>query len=67
MSSDKSKDNHFMALDLKTILSDFCGQNLVCELILVLVSFRLLVNSFNETFKEKCPIDFFYYFIIIFF
>ena len=51
---------------LKRFLSDFCGQSLVCELILVLVSLWLLVNSFKETFKEKCPIDFFDYFIIIF-
>ena len=36
------------------------------ELILVLVSLWLLVNSFKETFKEKRPIDFFDYFIIIF-
>jgi len=46
-------------LDLKTVLSDFCGQNLICELILALVSLWLLVNSFKETFKEKHPIDFF--------
>jgi len=44
------------------VLSDFCGQGLIYELILVLVSLWLLVNSFNETFKEKCPIYFFYYF-----
>jgi len=37
----------------------FCGQGLVCELILALVSLWLLVNSFKETFKEKRPIDFF--------
>jgi len=53
-------------LDLKTVLSDFCGQSLVCELILALVSLWLLVNSFKETFKEKQSIDFFDYFIIIF-
>ena len=46
-------------MDLKTVFSDFCGQSLICELILVLVSLWLLVNSFKETFKEKCPIDFF--------
>jgi len=50
-------------LDLKTVFSDFCGQSLICELILALVSLWLLVNSFKETFKEKRPIDFFYYFI----
>jgi len=44
-------------------LSDFCGQSLICELILALVSLWLLVNSFKETFKAKRPIDFFYYFI----
>jgi len=48
-------------------LSDFCGQSLVCELILTLVSLWLLINSFKETFKEIRPIDFFDYFIIIFF
>jgi len=50
-------------LDLKTVLSDFCGQSLICELILALVSLSLLVNSLKETFKEKCKIDFFNYFI----
>jgi len=59
-------------LDLKTVFSDFCGQSLICELILALISLWLLVNSFMETSKEKRPIDFFYfiqryfdYFIII--
>jgi len=61
---DKSKEDRFKALDLKMVLSDFFGQSLVCELILALVSLWLLVNSFKETFKEKRPIDFFYYFII---
>ena len=50
-------------MDLKTVLSDFCGQNLICELIVVLVSLWLLINSFKDTSKEKRPIDFFYYFI----
>jgi len=50
-------------LDLKTVLSDFCGQSLICELILALVSLWLLVNSFKETFKEKRPSNFFDYFI----
>jgi len=45
------------------VFSDFCRQNLICELILALVSLWLLVNSFKETFKEKHPIDFFDYFI----
>jgi len=63
MLTDKSKENRFKALDLETVLSDFCGQSLICGLILALVSLWWLVNSFKETFKEKCPIDFFYYFI----
>jgi len=67
MLTDKSKEDRFKALDLQTVLSDFYGQSLVCELILALVSLWLLVNSFKETFKEKCVIDFFDYFIIIFF
>ena len=50
-------------MDLKTVFSDFCGQSLICELILALVSLWLLVNSFKETSKEKRPIDFFDYFI----
>ena len=50
-------------LDLKTVLSDVCGQSFVCELILALVSLWLLVNSFKETSKEKSPINFFDYFI----
>ena len=62
MLTDKSKEDRFKALDLKMVLSDFCGQSLVCELILALVSLWLLVNSFKETFKEKCPIDFFDYY-----
>ena len=49
------------------VLSDFCRQNLICELILALVSLWLLVNSFKETINEKCPIDFFDDFIITFF
>jgi len=66
MLTNKSKEGRFKALDLKTISSDFCGQSLICELILALVLLWLLVNSFKETFKEKRPIDFFDYFIIIF-
>ena len=46
-------------MDLKTIFSDFCGQSLICELILALVSLWLLVNLFKENSKKKCPIDFF--------
>ena len=48
---------------LEMVLSDFCGRSLICELILALVSFWLLVNSFKETSKEKRLIDFFDYFI----
>jgi len=61
--TNKSKEDCFKALDLKTVLSDFCGQSLICELILALVLLWLLVNSFKETLKEKRPIDFFDYFI----
>jgi len=50
-------------LDLKTVFSDFCGQSLIYELVLALVSLWLLVNSFKETSIEKRPIDFFDYFI----
>ena len=50
-------------MDLKTVFSDFCGQSLICELILALVSPWLLVNSFKEIPKEKRSIDFFDYFI----
>ena len=63
MLTDKSKEDRFKALDLKTTLSDFCRQSLVYELILALDSLWLLVNSFKETSKEKRPIDFFDYFI----
>ena len=45
------------------VFSDFCGQSLICELILALVSLWLLVNWSKETSKEKRPIDFFDYFI----
>jgi len=62
MLTDKSKEDCIKALDLKTVLSDFCEQSLVCELILALVSPWLLVSSFKETFKDKHPIDFYYYF-----
>jgi len=44
------------------VFGDFCGQSLICELILALVSLWLLVNSFKETSKEKRPIDFFWLF-----
>jgi len=58
--TNKSKEDGFKALDLKTVLSEFCGQSLICELILALVSLWLLVNSFKETSKEKKhSIDFF--------
>jgi len=67
MLTDKSKEDHFKALHLKTVFSDFCEQSLICELILALVSLWLLVNSFKETSKEKRPIDFFYYFIYRYF
>jgi len=53
-------------LDLKTVLSEFYGQSLICVLILALVSLLLFVNSFKETSKEKRLIDFIDYFIIIF-
>ena len=36
---------------------------MICELILVLVSLWLLINSFKEISKGKRPIDFFDYFI----
>jgi len=49
----KSKEDRFKALDLKMVLSDFCGQSLICELILALVSLWLLVNSFKETYRLK--------------
>ena len=58
MLTDKSKEDCIKALDLKTVLSDFCEQSLVCELILALVSLWLLLNSFKKTSKEKRPIDF---------
>jgi len=45
------------------VFSDFCGQSLICEFILALVTLWLLVNSFKETSKEKRSIDFFDYFI----
>ena len=38
---------------------------MICELILALASLWLLVNSIKKNPKEKRPIDFFYYFIII--
>jgi len=50
-------------LDLKMVFSDFCGQSLICELILASVSLWLLVNRSKETSKGKLSIDFFYYFI----
>ena len=72
MLTDKNKEDCLRRWTLKWLSSDFCEQNLICELILALVSPWFLVNSFKETFKEKCPIDFFFiqryfdYFIIIF-
>jgi len=63
MLTDKSKEDHLRRWTLKRFFNDFCGQSLIYELILALVSLWLLVNSFKETFKEKRPIDFFYYFI----
>jgi len=63
MLTDKSKEDRFKALDLKTVLSDFCEQSLVCELILALVSLWLSINSFKKTFKEKTSDCFFLLFI----
>ena len=39
MLTNKKQKGPFKALDLKTVFSDFCGQNLICELILALVYF----------------------------
>ena len=64
MLTDKSKEDRLRRWTLKRFLVIF-GQNLICESILVLVLLWLLINSFKETSKEKRPIDFFYYFIII--
>jgi len=64
MLTDKSKEDHFKALDPKAVFSDFCGQSLICELILTLVSPWLLVNSFMETSKERRLIDFFLLFYL---
>ena len=50
MLTDKKQRGSFKALDLKTVFSDFCGQCLICELILALASLWLLVNSIK---KEK--------------
>ena len=74
MVTNKKQRGPFKALDLKTVFKLFCGQSLICELILALISLWLLVNSFKETSNEKRPIDlfdyfiqrYFYYFIIIF-
>ena len=63
MLTDKSKEDRLRRWTLKRFLVIFCGQSLICELILALVSLWLLVNSFKETSKEKRPIDFFDYFI----
>jgi len=63
MLTNKNKEDCLRRWTLKWLSSDFCEQNLICELILALVSPWFLVNSFKETFKEKRPIDFFDYFI----
>ena len=62
MLTNKSKEDRLRRWTLKWFC-DFCGQNLICELILALVSLWLLVNSFKQTSKEKRMIIFFYYFI----
>ena len=62
MLTDKSKEDRLRRWTLRQFF--FCGQNLISELILALVSLWLLVNSFKETSKEKRPIDFFDYFIL---
>ena len=59
MLTDKSKEDRSRRWTLKRFLVIFCGQSLICELILALVSLWLLVNSFKKTSKEKRPIDFF--------
>ena len=61
-----SSSSPFKVLDLKMASSDFCGQSLICKLILALVFIGLLSTHLKENFKVKCPIDFFD-FIIIFF
>ena len=58
MLTDKSKEDCLRHWTLKRFLVIFCGQSLICEVILALVSLWLLVNSFKETSKEKRPIDF---------
>jgi len=63
MLTDKSKEDRLRRWTLKRLLGDFCGQSLICEFILALVSLWLLINWSNKTSKEKRPIDFFYYYI----
>jgi len=63
MLTDKSKEDRLRRWTLKRFFSDFCGQSLICELILALVSLWLLVNWSKETYKEKLLIDFFDYLI----
>ena len=75
MSTDKSKEDHLRRWTWKRFLVIFCGQSLICELILALVSLWLLVNSIKkENPKEKTSDwfffiillkDIFYYYIII--
>jgi len=61
---DKSKEDHFKALDLKMVFL-VMTKSLICELILAIVSLWLLVNSIKkENPKGKCPINLF--FIILF-
>ena len=64
--TNKSKEDRLRRWTLKWLLGDFYGQSLTCELILALVSLCLLVNSINKNPKEKRPIDFFCYFIQIY-
>ena len=55
----KSEEDRLRRWTLKRFLSDFYGQNLICEFILALVSLWLLVNPIKKNPKEKRPIDFF--------
>ena len=64
MLTNKSKEDRLRRWTLKRFLVIFCGQNLICKLILAFVSLWLLVNWSKETSKEKTSAWFFFdYFI----
>jgi len=53
MLTDKSKEDRLRRWTLQRFFSDFCGQSLICELILALISLWLFSQFIQGNFQRK--------------